>query len=177
MLDRAIHLQFDAACIQMPNGRCRLQRPNRAGPLKGFADLPRTALLFRFALQIAARHVEADGIAPDMLQRIAQGDVGAATFQRHHKLDLVMHVVAVRGIGKLAGGIEVVGVLLKEERRFAIRVMPHLNRMGRIVAADAIDAAHRKGTAATDRNGWNRRCGDDEVGHVSPLGNDVEQTL
>jgi hypothetical protein len=34
--------------------------------------------------------------------------------------------------------------LLEEERRLAVRVRSHLARMGRVVAAYAIDAAHRK---------------------------------
>jgi hypothetical protein len=48
-------------------------------------------------------------------------------------------------IRKLQRRIKIVRVLLKEKRGIAIRVVPHLNRMGGIVASDAIDAALRKG--------------------------------
>jgi hypothetical protein len=49
--------------------------------------------------------------------------------------------------------------LLEEERRLAGRVGAHLARVGRVVAADAVDAAHRKRQfAADDRHRGLRDC-------------------
>jgi hypothetical protein len=39
-----------------------------------------------------------DGITPDVVERLVQGDVRAAFAERDHELDLVMHV---RGFGRV----------------------------------------------------------------------------
>ncbi|GAB1414144.1 hypothetical protein MASR1M97_28800 [Candidatus Desulfobacillus denitrificans] len=59
---------------------------------------------------------------------------------------------------------------LAKKRRIAIRVEAHLPRMGRVVAADAIDAAHGKPVgSAGDRNGGLRGRFED-IGHAALLG-------
>ncbi|MNY58571.1 hypothetical protein D3C86_1949200 [compost metagenome] len=70
----------------------------------------------------------------------------------------MVHIGRARRIGEgLIGHQQVVRVLLEEERRFAIRVVTHLDGVGRIVAAHAIDPAHRKTHEATgdrQQDGW-----------------------
>ncbi len=83
----------------------------------------------------------------------------------------MVDVGALRRIGKVAGRVEVVGVLLEEERRLAVRVVAHLDRMRRVVAADAVDPPHREArVGAEDRQRHPRGRLDHEVvhGHTLP---------
>ncbi|MCY1308962.1 hypothetical protein D9M70_590090 [compost metagenome] len=112
---------------------------------EGLGGGPGLACLLGLGLQIAAGEVDADGIAVDAIQRILDDDVAAAALQRHDEFDLVMDVGGQRRIGEGAtGGKQVVRILLEEERRFAIRIVTHLDGVGSIVATDAIDPANRK---------------------------------
>jgi hypothetical protein len=77
-----------------------------------------------------------------VIERRIHRDVHAARFQRHDHLDLVVHVLGLGRIRKTVADRQIVRVLLEEERRLPIRIMPHLDGMGGVVAADAIDAAN-----------------------------------
>jgi hypothetical protein len=113
---------------------------------------------FGLALEVAPGHVETDTVAEDVIEGALDRDVGAALAQRHDHLDLVVHVRRLARIGEVAVGHDVVGVLLEEEGRLLGRVVPHLDRMLGIVAADAVDAVHGKQlVAALHRQGGNRR--------------------
>src|SRR6185503_12633226 len=74
--------------------------------------------------------------------------------QRDHQLDLVVHVLGQRRIGRRAAvGDQRVGGLSEEERRLAL-VLAHLLDVLQIVAADAPDATNRKQICrARDREG------------------------
>ena len=59
-------------------------------------------MLLRLALQVAARHVEADGIAEDMVERLFGAGCSRRPSKRHDELDLVMHVAGGGGVGEVA---------------------------------------------------------------------------
>jgi hypothetical protein len=63
----------------------------RAG-VKALANAPGAALFLHVVLQVAARHVQAHGVAVDVLQRIGRLDVFAALANGHHQFDLVVQV-------------------------------------------------------------------------------------
>ncbi len=142
-----------------------VERADRGGMLESLADLPGAAKLLRLALKVAPRHVEADAVTPDMIERPVERNVGAAGFQRDNQFDFVMHIRAFLRIGERTRGIEVAGILLEEEGGLAIGVMAHLDRMGGVIAADAIDPAHRKDAAAGDRDRRLFRRRDHEIRH------------
>src|SRR5258706_15272035 len=99
---------------------CRDGVAHRSRVLERLGDLPRAGELLAFVLEGAARHVDADGVAEDMIERSGERDVLAALRKGHHHLDLEMDARALRGIGE--GGTaehEVVRVLLEEERWIA----------------------------------------------------------
>jgi hypothetical protein len=80
-----------------------------------------------------------------MVERLLGGNVQPTALHRHDQLDLVMHVLGQRRIGDgRAILLQHVGMLGEEERRIAL-VIAHLADVLEIVAADAPDAAHRKG--------------------------------
>jgi hypothetical protein len=133
--------------------------PAEGCPFEGLPHFPRAAHLLGLALKVAPRHVEAHRVAPDEVERPVDRHVLPALAQRHDHLDLVVHVGGLVGVGERAREIEVVGVLLEEERRLAVGVVAHLDRVGRVVAADAVDAPHRKdvvrpGDGGGDGGGW-----------------------
>ena len=61
--------------------------------IKPFADTPRLRFLFHRRLQISTGHIQANGIAPDMLGRIGYRDVFSSTTHRNHELHLMMEVL------------------------------------------------------------------------------------
>ena len=132
-------------------------RPDRRRVVEALADVPRPALLLRLALQVAPRHVEADGVAPDVAHRVGGGDALAALADRDDELDLVVQVLGqgrVRHAADLALGDRQhrVGRLHEEERRLAAGEA-HLLRVLDVVAADAVDAVDREGLAARAGDG------------------------
>jgi hypothetical protein len=167
----AVDLQRDEALGGVADLGGGDDRAHRRAALEGLADLPRAAEFLRLALQVAAGHVEADRVSEYAVERALDRDVHAALVQGHHHLDLVMHVRGLRRVGEFPREIEVVGVLLEEERRLAVRVVPHLDGVGGVVAADAVDAAHGEGLGRDADGRENRRGrGDDGVGHAVPFG-------
>ena len=98
-------------------------------------------------LQVAAGEVDADAVAVDVVERLVGRNVEAAALHRHDQFDLVMQILGQRRVGD-GGAIRLdhVGVLGEEERRRPL-VIAHLADVLEIVAADAPDAADRKGFA------------------------------
>jgi len=108
------------------------------------ADLPRPLDVARGDLQIAPGQIDADAIAVDAGERVLGFDVSAAAFERHHQLDLVLHVLGQRRLRHGAAvGHDGVGGFAKEERRLA-HVLAHLLDMLDVIAADAPQPADRK---------------------------------
>src|SRR5215207_7234224 len=129
----------------------------------GLPEFPGAAKLLGFVLEVAAGHVEADRIAEDMVESLLDRNVASALGQRHHHLNLEMVVPGFRWIGMICrftfhDGLESVRRFHEEEGWLAGWIATHLPRMGRIVAADAIDTADREHVgAAGNGEGGNRR--------------------
>ena len=139
------------------------ERAARRGAVERLADLPRPLDVARGDLQIAARQVDADAIAPHAVERLVLRDVAAAGLQRHDHLDLVMQVAGQRRVGHRAAVMhDRVGGLGEEERRLAL-VLSHLLDVLEIIAPDAPDAPHRKHLAAAGDLHGGLRCGRDDV--------------
>ncbi len=112
--------------------------------IEGLADLPRALEVARGDLQVAARQIDADAVAPDAVVGLGDRNIAAAAFERDHQLDLVMHVLGQRRVGhRAAVRHDGVGGLGEEERRRAL-VLAHLADVLDVIAADAPDAAHRE---------------------------------
>ena len=56
--------------------------------IERFTDFPRP-LLARRLLQVAAREVDADAVAVDVVERLVGGNVEAAALHRHDQFDFV----------------------------------------------------------------------------------------
>lgn len=138
--------------------------------VEAFRHVPGTAGFLGLGLQVAPGHVQPSAVTPHVGQRVGFGDVGAAPADGHHLLHLVVQLARhgrIRHVG--AFGQHGVGGLGEEERQLTLRVVPHLARVGGIVAADAEDAADREQPAAGCRHNGLRGGGDHVVGHaVSP---------
>jgi hypothetical protein len=156
-----------------PMSAARRRAPIGAEPAKD----PGPALVARLQLQVAPGHVETDGVAVHVLQRIAHGDVAAACSDGDDELDLVVVVGGLARIrhGRIARGVDHrIGRLHEEERRLAVGVLAHLTGMRRVVAAHAEDTVDREAlVAAGDAEGVERRNGDGVV-HVRQVGWDRE---
>ena len=83
---------------------------------------------------------------------------------RRDQLDLVLEIAGVRRIGDdRAVADDRITRLLEEERRIALVGFLHLADVRHVIAADAVDAAHRKLAAAGDRQQGRRDCRQDEI--------------
>ena len=101
-----------------------------------------------------------------MAQRVALGDVAATGLQRHHQLHLMMHVAGHGRVGHVHPARQHrISRFGEKERRLAVRIMPHLARMGGVVAANAEDAPHGKRAAPGDGHGSDSGRGDHIIGH------------
>jgi hypothetical protein len=68
-----------------------------------------------------------------------------------------VYVPGSRGVGEAAIGDDIVGVLLKEEGRFLVGVVAHLDGVLGVISADAVDATNGKQViAAANGQGRNR---------------------
>lgn len=102
----------------------------------------------------------------------------AAGLDRHHQFDLVVQVCGLGRIGNDGPvGDDGVGRLHEEEGRLTVGIGPHLARMGGIVAADAVDAAHRKRIAAHDGDGRLGPQGDGEGHDIGSQGWEAPEQL
>ncbi|AEM42588.1 hypothetical protein KVU_PA0169 (plasmid) [Ketogulonicigenium vulgare WSH-001] len=143
----AIHRQTDLALVDHARLGFWRDRPDGKGFVKGFRDFPRHTA----ALNVAARHIKADGIAPDVILRIRLGNMAAALADGQHQLDLVVVIPGFGGIGDGRATVHhTIGRLLKEQRRVTISGAAHFLDMRDIVAADAVNPAHWKAFAVAD---------------------------
>jgi hypothetical protein len=112
------------------------------------ADAPGAAQLLHAGLQVPPRQVDADRVAENVLHGIGCLDIPAATPDCHHTLDLVVQVIGQAGVGyrrrALAVGDHQGIGRFQEKERWLAPGETHLARMRRVVAADTIDAVHRK---------------------------------
>ena len=142
-----------------------MDRGDRRRLVEGLAEVPRTTHVSRLDLQIAARHVQTDGVAVDMIQRTRGRDLEAATVQSHYQLDLVMQVRRAGRVVHLAAlGHDGIGRLEEEKRRLFVRVFAHLARVGGVVASDAVNPMHGEATLVADNRDGRRRAHIDDEG-------------
>ena len=144
---------------------------NGGAGVKAFANAPGAALFFHVVLQVAARHVQAHGIAVDVLQRIGRLDVFATLANGHHQFDLVVQVGREAGVGQQAGfaGIDHhdgVGRFHEKERRLAAGEAHFLGVLF-VVAAHAVDAVHREAVARAHNGHAGHGRGRKNIAHVS----------
>ncbi len=161
----AVDLQPDFCLLYITRLCSRRDGADGGAVLKGLANAPGAALLFHVVLQIAARHVQAYGIAPDMFHGLRGRNVFAAFANRYHQLDFVVQIAGQRGVGHadsatvFCGQYGICG-LHEEKRCFAPR-KAHIFGVLRVVAAYAVDAVYGKTvSAANDRHrglGWGRK--------------------
>ena len=120
--------------------------PHGAEISNALPTLPRPAHLLRLALQVAARHVEADAHSRRRGRAPARPGCSRRPSRAHTTSSISWCTSLGRGrVGEVAAaGDDVVGVLLEEERRLLVRVVAHLDRVLGIVPPDAIDAADGK---------------------------------
>jgi hypothetical protein len=118
-------------------------------------------------LEVAPREIDANCVAEDAVERPLELDVAPAGLERHHELDLVMHVLGERRVGhRPAIRHDGIGGLCEEERRLA-HILPHLANMLLIVAADAPDPPHGESSFGTGHRDCGSRRGRDDVGLVA----------
>src|SRR5450830_451165 len=144
LLDFAIDLQPDGALGQVAHLVDRDDVCHRRGMLEGLADLPGTARFLGFILQIASRHVQTQGIAVDVVERLFDRDVGATLADGNDHFHFMVDIACHRRVREIAVvQNQIVRVLLEEEWQFTVRVMAHLAGVFRIVSADTVNYAHR----------------------------------
>ena len=133
-----------------------MDRPQRFGLLDVLAGVPGSAGVAGNELQVAAGHVEADGVTIDQVQGVCLGDLTARLADGDDQLDLVLIVLGRLGIGDDAAvRHDGLGPAGEEEGRFAVGILAHFTGVGGIVAADAEQATDRK-TLARRRRGEDR---------------------
>src|SRR5262249_39407715 len=98
LLEHAVDGQPDAPGFEMPDLRDRPQRSDRCREIKTLAPVPGTALLTGLKLEIPAGQIDADAVAPDMIERALDRDVGPALPDRDDQLDFVVKVLGQRRI-------------------------------------------------------------------------------
>src|SRR5450830_51635 len=177
LLRYAVDLQADGGLADVGNVGGPVQLAYGGREVEGLADFPWAAGVLHLALQVAARHVEADRITEDVAGRVVDGDVRAALADGDHQLALEVEVGRRGRERQLGRGArrhrhDGVGVarFAEEERRFTIRVRAHFTGMAGVVAADAVDAAHGKaGVDAGDGQAGRLVRREDEVrAHDAP---------
>src|SRR4051812_35409356 len=146
---RPIHAQRNFATREMPDLRGGVDWADGAGEVSRLAQLPRATEVFSFVLKVAPGHVEADGVAIDMVERRLDRNVAPALAERNHHLNLEVIIRGFRRVGEFSSladghGQKRIGRLHEEEGRFSVRIMAHLACMGGEVTSDAIDPPHRK---------------------------------
>ncbi|MNE66370.1 hypothetical protein D3C80_1619150 [compost metagenome] len=124
----------------------------RRGLVEVLAGVPRAPLGARLELEVAAGHVETDGIGADAVECPVGRNAEGRRADQRHQLDLVVIVFRARRIGDLAAADHRrLGPFGEEEWRIAGRILAHLARMGLVVAPDAEDAAQPDILCAFDR--------------------------
>src|SRR5258708_15199687 len=143
----AVHRQPDAALARMAGLRDRTQRRDRAGRVETLRPVPRTALFLRDDLQVAARQVDADAVAPDVIERLVRRNRLTGLADRDDQFDLVLHIRSQRRIrDDAARGDDRVSGLREEEWRVAVPVRAHFPRVVG-VSCGAAEPPPRRGAA------------------------------
>src|SRR5690349_18896117 len=124
------------------------------GLIERLAEIPGAAQVARGKLQITPGHIQANGISEDVIERTRRCNLMAAAVDRHYELDLMMQIRSAGRILHVAAfGHDRVRGLQEEKRRLLVRILPHLARVRRVIAPDAIDTVDRKARlVAHDRN-------------------------
>ena len=170
LLDRAVDLEPDRAFGRVAAAGCRNKRGTRRRIVEGLAHFPRAAHFLGFALQVAARHVEADAVSPYVIERLVDRNVRSAFADGHDQFDLVMQVLGRLRIGNgRVIGHDRIRRLHEKKRRLAVGVVAHLARVLGVVATDAIDAPDREHVAAFHHRQRGRRADIDYVFHALPF--------
>ena len=122
-----------------------MKRADRRAFVKTLANFPGLFFVAQSALQVAPRHVQAQGVTIDMTQSVGHVDVAPAFAQRGHQLHLVVVVFGQAGIGVISDRpgrhkLDGVGGFLEEKRRLPGRVAAHFSGVRSVVATNAIDA-------------------------------------
>lgn len=129
-------------------GRFLADQPaSRRRLLDILAGIPWPPEITGLELQVAAGHIEPDGITPYRPLRLPRLYLESRLPHGHDQFDLEMEVMGFGRIGDAAGigrvGVDDrLGPFGEEERGFAIGIAPHLAGMGFIIASDAEYAAH-----------------------------------
>ena len=129
----------------MSNRGRRVNRRDRGGLLKALCGVPRSAVGFGRVLQIATRQVDADGIAEDVLARIASCNAATTFADGRDQLDLIMQIFCARRVGHRATlRHNRIGWLEKVHRRVAIGRATHFTNVVSVVPSDAVYAVDGK---------------------------------
>ena len=113
--------------------------------IKALTPIPRPASVAGGELQIAASQVDANGISIDKVTGSIDRHLETGSAYRDDELDFIMQVPCFGRIFYDAAALyNRIRRLEEEEWWLAVRIMPHLSRVGCVVAADAEDPAHGK---------------------------------
>src|SRR6266852_759814 len=141
----AVHLQPDPSGARVADLGSRADGADRRRLVERLARLPGASFLLGGGLQIAARQIEADRIAEDVLEGGLALHAGSALPDRHHQLHLVRQLLRERRVGDVAAlRHDRVGRLGEEEGRLAVGVAAHLAGVLGVVASHAVDAPDRE---------------------------------
>ena len=156
----AIDLQVNLGIFDVASIGGSGDRADRCGVVKAFADIPRATEFFGFVLQVAARHVKADGVTVDVLHGVGRLDVFAAGANRHHQLDLMVEILRQAGVRHVAGLAvfnhdQGIGGFEEKERWLAARET-HFLGVFFVVATYAVNAVDGKALCQSDDGDRNR---------------------
>src|SRR5258708_9902040 len=124
------------------------------------AEVPRASMVLAPLLQVAARHVQAHGVAEDVVVGPLHVDTPPALVERDDELGLVVIVGGLCRVMPLAAARDKRELTLQEEERRLAAIAAHLLLVLGVVAPDAKDAPHGKLLgAARDRQRGRRPQG------------------
>jgi hypothetical protein len=147
-----------------------MNRAHRRGTVERLADFPRAPHFAHLHLQVATGHIDADGVAPHMIERLLDFDVRATLADHGNEFRFVVIVLRLRRIRQfkrfaIGDGDDGIGRLAEEERRLAIGIEAHFARMRRVVAPHAINAAHGELSVASSDGNSDGRFGSENESH------------
>src|SRR5256885_16646249 len=125
----------------MADLRCRNELAARRRFVEVLAEIPRTPVVLAPLLQVPARHVEADGIAEDVVIGALYVDAAPAFMERDYQFSLVMVVGGLRGVVHLAAARDQREFALQEKERRLAAIDTHLLLVLGILSTDADDAS------------------------------------
>src|SRR5207237_10597584 len=94
-----VYLEPDRTFGEVPDRGDGLEWSERRRTVEALAYLPGFLFVAHRALQVAARHVEADGVAEYVLERAVAGNVAATLIDGRDPLDLVVIIFGQRVLG------------------------------------------------------------------------------